>query len=66
MADDDLGCLDANRVGSGAGSHLPTSVLAIAGLSTLVAVLVSAMSIHLQLKNYRKPILQRFASITSS
>ncbi|KAF8962096.1 organic solute transporter Ostalpha-domain-containing protein [Flammula alnicola] len=45
--------------GSGAGSRLPTPVLVIAGLSTLVAVLVSMMSIHLQLRNYRKPALQR-------
>ena len=48
--------------GSGAGSRLPAIVLIFAGVSTLVAVLVSAMSIYLQLKNYRKPSLQRFAS----
>ncbi|KDR79314.1 hypothetical protein GALMADRAFT_208731 [Galerina marginata CBS 339.88] len=45
--------------GSGAGSRLPTPVLVLAGLSTLVAVLVSMMSIFLQLRNYRKPALQR-------
>ncbi|KAF8154489.1 organic solute transporter Ostalpha-domain-containing protein [Crassisporium funariophilum] len=45
--------------GSGAGSRLPTAVLLLAGISTLVAVLVSMMSIHLQLRNYRKPTLQR-------
>jgi hypothetical protein len=49
--------------GSGAGSSLPLSVLVLSGLSTLVAVLVSAMSIYLQLKNYRKPVLQRCASL---
>ncbi|KAJ7256174.1 organic solute transporter Ostalpha-domain-containing protein [Mycena haematopus] len=43
----------------GAGSSLPTPVLVVAGLSTLVAVVVSGMSIHLQLRNYRKPALQR-------
>ncbi|KAK0499557.1 DUF300 domain-containing protein [Armillaria luteobubalina] len=43
----------------GAGSRLPTAVLAVAGVSTVVAVLVSAMSIYLQLKNYRRPVLQR-------
>ncbi|KAJ6468057.1 DUF300 domain-containing protein [Mycena vulgaris] len=43
----------------GAGSQLPTPVLTVAGLSTLVAVIVSGMSIHLQLRNYRKPALQR-------
>ncbi|KAJ6527918.1 DUF300 domain-containing protein [Mycena vulgaris] len=36
----------------GAGSQLPTPVLTVAGLSTLVAVIVSGM-------NYRKPALQR-------
>ncbi|KAF7377286.1 DUF300-domain-containing protein [Mycena sanguinolenta] len=43
----------------GAGSSLPTAVLTFAGISTLVAVIVSGMSIHLQLRNYRKPALQR-------
>ncbi|TFK67792.1 DUF300-domain-containing protein [Pluteus cervinus] len=43
----------------GAGSRLPTLVLSIAGFSTFVAVLVSMISIWLQLKNYRKPLLQR-------
>ncbi|KAJ7437459.1 DUF300-domain-containing protein [Mycena galericulata] len=43
----------------GAGSRLPTAVLLVAGVSTLVAVIVSGMSIHLQLRNYRKPALQR-------
>ncbi|KAJ7195993.1 DUF300 domain-containing protein [Mycena rebaudengoi] len=43
----------------GAGAKLPTSVLTVSGLCTLVAVVVSGMSIYLQLKNYRKPALQR-------
>ncbi|KAJ6564443.1 organic solute transporter Ostalpha-domain-containing protein [Mycena capillaripes] len=43
----------------GAGSQLPTPVLTVAGIFTLVAVVVSGMSIHLQLRNYRKPALQR-------
>lgn len=46
--------------GSGSGSRLPTDVLVLAGVSALVAVLVSTVSIVLQLKNYRKPILQRY------
>jgi hypothetical protein len=33
--------------------------LLISGLATLVAVVVSGMSVHLQLRNYRKPALQR-------
>ncbi|KAJ3496542.1 hypothetical protein NLJ89_g10472 [Agrocybe chaxingu] len=44
---------------SGAGSRLPTVLLVFAGLSTLVAVLVSFWSILLQLRSYRKPALQR-------
>ncbi|KAF5353742.1 hypothetical protein D9758_008638 [Tetrapyrgos nigripes] len=43
----------------GAGSRLPVPVLVLAGISTFIAVLISATSIWLQLKNYRKPILQR-------
>ncbi|KAJ7041605.1 DUF300 domain-containing protein [Mycena alexandri] len=43
----------------GAGSSLPTPVLTVAGIFTLVAVVVSGMSIQLQLRNYRKPALQR-------
>ncbi|CAK5284286.1 unnamed protein product [Mycena citricolor] len=38
---------------------LPTAVLTVAGMCTMVAVLVSGMSIHMQLRNYRKPALQR-------
>ncbi len=49
------------EAGSGAGSRLPTPLLVVSGLCTVVAVLVSAMSILLQLRNYRKPALQRCA-----
>ncbi|KAF9068532.1 organic solute transporter Ostalpha-domain-containing protein [Rhodocollybia butyracea] len=45
--------------GDGAGSRLPIAVLALAGISTLFAVAISATGIFLQLKNYRKPYLQR-------
>ncbi|KAF8885393.1 organic solute transporter Ostalpha-domain-containing protein [Gymnopilus junonius] len=45
--------------GTGSGSRLPTTVLTLAGISTFIAVLVSMMSIWLQLRNYRKPALQR-------
>ncbi|KII85639.1 hypothetical protein PLICRDRAFT_116239 [Plicaturopsis crispa FD-325 SS-3] len=45
--------------GSGAGSSLPAAVLTVAGVSTLVAVLVSSMSVYQHLKSYRKPVLQR-------
>ncbi|KAF4621605.1 hypothetical protein D9613_012574 [Agrocybe pediades] len=43
----------------GAGSRLPTWMLLIAGISTAVAVVVSMMSIFFQIRNYRKPALQR-------
>lgn len=49
----------ATMAGSGAGSRLPTPLLVVAGVSALVAVLVSTMSITLHLRNYRKPSLQR-------
>ncbi|PPR00678.1 hypothetical protein CVT24_000966 [Panaeolus cyanescens] len=45
--------------GSGARSRLPIPILVIAGLSTFIAVAVSLWSILLQLRNYRKPALQR-------
>ncbi|KIY50468.1 DUF300-domain-containing protein, partial [Fistulina hepatica ATCC 64428] len=45
--------------GAGSGSHLPAPVLSLAGLCTLVAVVVSAISIHLHLRNYRRSVLQR-------
>jgi len=46
-------------LGSGSGSSLPWPLLLASGLATLVATVVSATSIYLHLKNYRKPILQR-------
>lgn len=54
------------NVGSGSGSSLPTVVLLLSGISALVAVLVSTMSILLQLKSYRKPVLQRHAPETNN
>ncbi|WWC87838.1 uncharacterized protein L201_002732 [Kwoniella dendrophila CBS 6074] len=43
----------------GAGNSLPVWLLALCGSFTAVATGVSIMSITLQLKNYRKPMLQR-------
>lgn len=43
----------------GAGSALNPAVLISAGVATFVATVVSAIGIVLQLKNYRKPLLQR-------
>ncbi|KAG9309616.1 hypothetical protein JVU11DRAFT_10277 [Chiua virens] len=47
------------ELGHGSGSSLPLPVLALAGVSTIIAVVVSGVSISLQLRNYRKPLLQR-------
>ncbi|ETW75519.1 hypothetical protein HETIRDRAFT_330725 [Heterobasidion irregulare TC 32-1] len=49
----------AADVGGGSGSALSPTLLIVSGLATVVATLVSAISIYLHLKNYRKPILQR-------
>ena len=49
-------------LGGGSGSALPFPVLLVAGICTLIATFVSAMSILLHLKNYRKPHLQRYVS----
>ncbi|EAU86552.2 DUF300 domain-containing protein [Coprinopsis cinerea okayama7 len=46
-------------MGSGSGSKLPAPILWLAGICSFVAVAVSAWSIYLQFKNYRKPSLQR-------
>ncbi|KAG2030760.1 organic solute transporter Ostalpha-domain-containing protein [Suillus americanus] len=54
-----MGILPDLNHGRGAGSGLPLPVLLLAGVSTLVAVTVSGLSIWLQLRNYRKPLLQR-------
>ncbi|KAG2080308.1 organic solute transporter Ostalpha-domain-containing protein [Suillus cothurnatus] len=54
-----MGLLLDEDHGRGAGSGLPLPVLLLAGISTLVAVAVSGLSIWLQLRNYRKPLLQR-------
>ena len=41
------------------GTGLPASVATLVAAATVVAVAVSGWSIYLQLKNYRKPALQR-------
>ncbi|KAI0055706.1 DUF300-domain-containing protein [Artomyces pyxidatus] len=45
--------------GRGSGSALNPAILIVAGTATVVATFISAMSIYLHLKNYRKPMLQR-------
>lgn len=56
-----LGIFPDRKHGSGSGSSLPTILLTFAAACTLVAVVVSAMSVFMHLKNYRKPVLQRCA-----
>jgi hypothetical protein len=56
-----LGILPGSGHGPGSGSALGPAILISAGLATLVATGVSAVSIFLHIKNYRKPVLQRCA-----
>jgi hypothetical protein len=49
----------ASHNGTGSGSALDPAILRVAVVATLVATLVSATSIFMHLKNYRKPKLQR-------
>ncbi|OJJ47227.1 hypothetical protein ASPZODRAFT_132192 [Penicilliopsis zonata CBS 506.65] len=46
--------------GGGTGSSLARVVVIVTGVSSLVASLLSFVSIWLQTKNYRKPLLQRY------
>lgn len=47
-------------ISSGTGVKLATAVIYVAGAAALVATLLSFVSIWLQSKNYRKPLLQRY------
>ncbi|KAL2008592.1 hypothetical protein VTN00DRAFT_6786 [Thermoascus crustaceus] len=44
----------------GTGSRLARAVVIVSGVASLVASLLSLVSIWLQTKNYRKPLLQRY------
>ncbi|OJD19836.1 hypothetical protein AJ78_00195 [Emergomyces pasteurianus Ep9510] len=44
----------------GTGSSLAKATVIVAGVASLVATLISLISIWLQTKNYRKPLLQRY------
>ncbi|QSS57535.1 DUF300 domain-containing protein [Histoplasma capsulatum var. duboisii H88] len=44
----------------GTGSSLAKVTVIVAGVASLVATLISLISIWLQTKNYRKPLLQRY------
>ncbi|KAL4778294.1 organic solute transporter Ostalpha-domain-containing protein [Aspergillus varians] len=47
-------------ISGGTGSSLARAAVIVAGVSSLVATLLSSLSIWLQTKNYRKPLLQRY------
>ncbi|KEY70970.1 hypothetical protein S7711_00807 [Stachybotrys chartarum IBT 7711] len=44
----------------GTGSRFSAVITTVAGVASLIATLLSALSIWLQIKNYRKPLLQRY------
>ncbi|KAL8382893.1 hypothetical protein RB595_006594 [Gaeumannomyces hyphopodioides] len=46
--------------GGGTGEKLESTLTAVAGVASLIATFFSVISIWLQLKNYRKPLLQRY------
>lgn len=46
--------------GGGTGQKLATATISIAGVASLLATIISMISIWLQTKNYRKPLLQRY------
>ncbi|UZJ51936.1 hypothetical protein CBS101457_001256 [Exobasidium rhododendri] len=47
-------------IGGGSGRSLPNSLLIASTISALFATVISIYSINLQLRNYRKPALQRY------
>ncbi|EPS33689.1 hypothetical protein PDE_08651 [Penicillium oxalicum 114-2] len=50
----------ASPAGGGTGSSLARAIIITSGVSALVSSLLSFVSIWFQLKNYRKPLLQRY------
>ncbi|KAJ5460401.1 Transmembrane protein, partial [Penicillium daleae] len=50
----------AAPVGGGTGSSLARAIIITSGVSALVSSLLSFVSMWFQLKNYRKPLLQRY------
>lgn len=52
--------ISTEMVDGGTGSKLTRATVIVCGVAALVASLVSFVSIWLQTKNYRKPLLQRY------
>lgn len=44
----------------GTGQRLASTTITVAGIAAIIATLLSSISILLQAKNYRKPLLQRY------
>ena len=44
----------------GTGNKLTRATIILAGVASLIATILSVVSIFMQLKNYRKPLLQRY------
>lgn len=59
MAIEDLHA-SQNPISGGTGARLGHLVLILAGISSLVATIITFFSVWLQCKNYRKPLLQRY------
>lgn len=52
--------MSQNPISGGTGKRLGHLVLILAGVSALVATIITFFSVWLQCKNYRKPLLQRY------
>lgn len=56
---DELSNTTGNLSG-GTGKRLGNAVIILTGVCTLIAILITVLAVWLQLKNYRKPLLQRY------
>lgn len=52
--------MDNGDVSGGTGQQLTRATIIVAGVASLMATLLSLVSVWFQLKNYRKPLLQRY------
>ncbi|KMU77751.1 transmembrane protein 34 [Coccidioides immitis RMSCC 3703] len=55
-----MSTMEFRALSGGTGSSLARATVIVAGVASLIASLLSIVSIWLQLKNYRKPLLQRY------
>ena len=52
--------MPGKSTGGGTGTSLGTAAVAVCGVASLIASVISFVSVWLQIKNYRKPLLQRY------